>query len=211
MTRRIFAPPEKRPPTELDPEAIGAKAKLLNVQREFELALEKDKYQKKSGFAKFIDRALSFRLGLILSSITTGGKLSAAAMTTILTTPALEAIGSVIRKIPYLSKIAEKAPREGGGFDIEAETKALKQLWSKDTRENAWDRAKGKLDKYEMNFGDKKQHYDPYPLFAIAGHLHGAIKTFPRDNEIARSIDLRSKYYVSKGLDITNPVMTRLK
>jgi len=133
INEKDFEPTPKRPPTELDPEAIKAKADLERVRDEFNAELEKDRLAKRGNWEKGWDKFLKYRRAELLLNLSGAAKVGMASMYRIVSQPLHELVGSIERQIPGLKQIAEKAPREGHGFVPDVEWKALKTVWNKDT------------------------------------------------------------------------------
>jgi hypothetical protein len=140
---------------------------------------------------------------VLLSSVNTLGKLTTAAMMRFGTTPIEELIGGVLSKMPGLSDIAEKAPREGGGLNISAEAKAFGQFFEKATYQDIKEAVKTGKTSLDYLYG-KKGTLPPEAL-DFFGHLHGALKVLPKRAEFFRSLEKRAQWALDNHLDINDP------
>ena len=205
LTEKDFEPAPKRTPTELDPEAIKAKADLERVRDEFNVELEKDRLANRGNWEKGWDKFLKYRRAELLLNLSGAAKVGMASMYRIVSQPLHELVGSLERQVPGLKQIAGKAPREGYGFVPDVEWKALKTVWNADTIAEVKKKFKGQLDNLDTAFGDKKEHYDVDKLLDLAGNIHAAEKEFAKQNEFRRSVLLRTKYAEEHGVDTQNP------
>lgn len=208
LAENDFSPPNKKPPTLLDPEAVAARGELNRVKRDFEAELEKDKLANRTTGEKILDKALKYRRAELLLNLSGAAKVGMAAMYRITATPLHEIVGSGLRELPLLKQVAKQAPREGHGFNVYAEWKALKSVWSAETLAEVKSKFKGKLDNLDTAFGDKAEHPSGDKvdrLLDLVGSIHAAEKEFSRQNEFRRSVILRTKYAQEHGVDTDNP------
>lgn len=196
---------EKKPrrKRELDPEAMALEANVGRLKNLIDEDIRRIKLANRTKLEKSLDYLVKWRRFVILSSIRTVGKLTAAASTRQIITPIEELIGGILSRIPGVSKIASKAPREGGGLNVRAEAKAFGQWFNKQTYRDIRDVAmtgKGQLD---ILYGDR--HDMPPEMLDLFGHLHGALKVTPKRAEFFRSLEKRTQWAIKNGLDITEP------
>lgn len=194
-----------RTPTMLDPEAIKARGDLNRVKSDFEADMEKDRLANRGKFEKGLDYAMKYRRAELLLNLSGAAKVGMASAYRILSQPLHEIAGAGLRHLPILSRVAKMSPREGHGFDVNAEWKALKSVWSSETLAEVKKKFQGKIDNLDSAFGDKKEHFDINPLLDLAGNIHSAEKEFAKQNEFRRSVILRTKYAQEHGVDVTNP------
>ncbi len=194
-----------RTPIELDPEAITATANLQRIKDDYQAELEKDRLANRSTTEKVLDKALKYRRAELLLNIAGAVKVGMASMYRIIGQPIHELAGSAVRRIPILSRIAAKAPREGHDFNLNAEWKALKTVWDANTIDEVKKKFQGKLDNLDTTFGDKKEHFDIDRILDLAGNIHAAEKEFAKQNEFRRSVILRTKYAQEHGVDTDSP------
>ncbi len=207
LERRIrekdFTTAPKRPPTELDPEAIKAKADLNRVKNNYEAELEKDRLANRGIGEKTWDTFLKYRRAELLLNLSGAAKVGMASAYRILSQPIHELAGEVTKRV--LPGVAKKAAREGHGFVSDVEWKAAKTVWSAETLAEVKKKFKGQLDNLDTAFGDKKEHFDVNRLLDLAGNIHSAEKEFAKQNEFRRSVLLRTKYAQEHGIDTDNP------
>jgi len=200
---------KKREGITLDEEGNRIRADIEKLRERKNQIINRIKYDNRNLTEKALDYAVKWRRAVILSSVNTIGKLTSAALGRTITTPIEEAIGSGINKIPYISKIAEKAPREGGSLNVKAEAKALSQFFERATYRDIRDVAKTGKSSLDYLYG-KKSDLPPEAL-EFFGHLHGALKVTPKRAEFFRSLEKRAESALRNGEDITNPeVQARL-
>jgi hypothetical protein len=179
----------------------------LQAQRD-KLALQKERlmnqgeYENQSWAARAAQRFLAFRRAAMLSSLTVFEKLTGAALSRFVTTPAEEAVGSLLRLVPGIKQIAAKAPRHGAGAGP-ALGEAFKAAFSK----NALSQSKQKLltgkNDLDLVYGRKDVEHH-FPLLELFGNAHGAFKTPVQIFEFVHSLALRAKHerdqMIAKGM-----------
>lgn len=203
LAQKDFTPAEKRAPTELDPEAIKAKADLNRVRDNYEAELEKDRLANRGNWEKGWDKFLKYRRAELLLNLSGAAKVGMASMYRIVSQPLHELVGEGMRHV--LPGVAKLAPREGHGFVPDVEWKALKTVWNAETLAEVKKKFQGKLDDLDTAFGDKKEHFDTNRILDLAGNIHSAEKEFAKQNEFRRSVLLRTKYAQEHGVDVDNP------
>ena len=192
-----------RKPLELNKENMELRAEKERLKARIDEEIKKQEFANMSGLEKGIHYMNKWRRAVLLSSVTTLGKLTSAAMQRFGITPIEELVGGVLSKMPVVSKVAEKAPREGGGLNLSAEAKAFSQFIDKATMDDIRETintGKGSLD---YLYG-KKAHLPPEAL-DFFGHLHGALKVLPKRAEFFRSLEHRTQWALDHNLDIEDP------
>lgn len=198
-----------RIPIELSEEARASRAAYLRVKKDFETELQKKRLAGRSAIEKGADWFVKWRRNVLFLNPSTFVKLGTYAAMKMLTKSLHEIIGAGARKLPFLSKIAAKAPREGHAFNVQAEAKAFAQLWSKST----WNDIKKNLKNKEgdlqvINDGsDEKTSVPDAKLLDYGAALHSAIKQIPKHAEFERSLILRTKFAYDNGLDVSNQLV----
>lgn len=194
--------------TILDPEALKLKADYERSKLQFERGIMKDKLSRRTGLEKFLDAAPKWSRAFLLSNPVTLGKLVAAAIWRLGITPIEELVGGALSKVPLISKIAERAPREGG-FSIKAEAKSFVDAVMKGGKD-AYDMISKRGDT-ELHMLSGKKDVMPKELFDFLGELHGALKSPTKRAEFSRSLEKRTEFYIKKGVDVSDPlVQTRI-
>gem|GEM_PF-6953189 len=198
----------KRPPvtTTLDAEAQRLKVEHQRAKDAYDRAVEKQRLANRPRLQKMVDAFVRWERAFKLSSPLTLGKLAAAAVTRTITTPMEEAVGQILHAaIPGVSKLA---PREGGGFSIEAESKAISKGLVEGIKQVPTILRTGRSD-HDVMLG--KRQLARYAAAEFLGSLHAALKAPAKEAEFARSLEKRTAFALSKGLDVSNPVIqTRL-
>lgn len=183
----------------LDNEAMRLKAEAERVKQKWQQGLNRDRYKQRTPWEKTMDAVVKWRRGFILSGPVTLAKLTSAALARAIITPAEEAAGSLIGKI--IPSVSEKAPREGGGFNVRAEAKAIAEGLTTGMKD-AWKTlTTGKSD-LDVTYG--KNPGLPQSFMDIFGNIHGALKAPVKRAEFARALEKRLSFYASKGVDITD-------
>ena len=197
-----FAKPT-RGQTILDAQAEDLKAQAEKLKGQVDDAIHKQKLAARTPVEKGAALFQKWRRAVLLSSVNTLGKLTTAAMMRFGTTPIEELIGGVLSKMPGLSKIAEKAPREGSGLNLSAEAKAFGQFFEKATYQDIKEAVKTGKTSLDYLYG-KKGTLPPEAL-DFFGHLHGALKVLPKRAEFFRSLEKRAQWALDNHLDINDP------
>jgi hypothetical protein len=181
-------------------ETMATQHKLELAKQKFRQGLKKDQLSNRSWLMKIRDAFLAWRTAGILSGYTVLEKLSATALTTMVTTPTEEAVGSVLKTVA--PKLMERAPSRGAGFHLNVEVKALSEAISKVGSDAADIMTKGETD-FGLVYGDKEAI--PPEAAKFFGHIHMALKTVPRRAEFTRRYAYRAEWYAKQGMDITEP------
>ncbi len=196
---------EKKTPPPPDREKMKLQANVNRIKNQIELEKQIIKRTQRTGLKKSVDYFQKWRRALLLSGAKVLGKISlAGTVRAAVTTPIESAIGSVLGKIPGISKISKGAPREGG-FNAKAEAKAFAQFVDKATYEDikqVFKTGRGQLEELH----DKKL-YPSEGWLDFFGQLHAAIKVLPKRAEYFRALEIRSQHAIEQGLDITDPVV----
>lgn len=189
--------------TILDQQAEGLKAQAEKLKGQVDDAIHQQKLEARTPLEKGASIFQKWRRAVLLSSVGTLGKLSTAAMARFGTTPIEELIGGVLSKLPGVSDIAAKAPREGGGLNISAEAQAFGQFFEKATYQDI--REALKTGKTSLDYLYGKKSTLPSEAIDFFGHLHGAIKVLPKRAEFFRSLEKRAQWALDNHLDIQDP------
>lgn len=196
--------PPKRQPLELDEKGRELKAERERLKHTLDNMIRKEELKNRSAYEKGLDWFTKWRRAVILSGSGTLVKLTTAASTRMLITPLEEIIGAGLGKIPGLSTIAAKAPREGG-INIAAEAKAFRQAFEKQSYKDMLSMAKSGTASLDLLYG--KKHGIPDSALEFFGHLHGALKIIPKRAEFYRSLEKRAQHALREGKDIQDPVV----
>lgn len=192
-----------RTPVKLDEEGLKLRAAYEKTKDDFERGLMKDRLKNRSRFEKALDGISKWRRTFVLSYPSILAKLTAASGELIGITPAEEAVGGALSKLPLLSKVAEKAPRQGG-FNLQAEVDAVNGTW-KNLFEAAKQKFKTGQSDIDVLYGEPRLL--PPELKDFVSNIHGALKEPARQNEFYRSFRKRLDFAAKNGADITDPLV----
>lgn len=196
--------PEPKKKTTLDTEAMILKSEVNKVKRKLDNEIKQVQLKNRTTGEKFRDYLVKWQRFAILSGVKTLGKLTAAAAARqFVVGPTEEVIGGLWGKLPGLSKIAEKAPREGG-FSPSAEAKNLRQAFEKATYKDIYSNIKEGRGILDELFGKKDLPPEALNFF---GHLHSALKVMPKRGEFFRSFEKRTQWAIKNGYDISDPLV----
>lgn len=195
---------EAKPIQKVDEEARSLQAQIKKKEYQLDLEVLKLSEKNKSRGEKFLDWTAKWRRAILLTSITTLGKLTSAATQRIITTPIEEIEGALLSKTPFIRKIAAKAPREGN-FSAKAEAQSLVQLFRKATYKDVWETAK--TGKSELDYLYGKGATLPPTMLDFFGQLHGALKIAPKRAEFYRALEKRTEFAIKNGVDVSDPAI----
>lgn len=195
----------KKTPPPPDMEKMKLQANVNRIKNQIELEKQIIKRTQRTGLKKATDYFQKWRRFALLSGAKVLGKIGlAGTVRATITTPIESAVGSILGKIPGISKIAKGAPREGG-FNAKAEGKAFAQFVDKATYQDirqVFKTGRGQLEELH----DKKL-YPSEGWLDFFGQLHAAIKVLPKRAEYFRSLEIRGQHAIEQGLDITDPIV----
>lgn len=187
-----------------DPVSVEARARAGRIQDEIEKELLKAQLAKRNWTDKALDFAVKWRRNMLLSNPLTLAKLATAAASRVVISPVEEAAGGIIGQIPKVSKVAAKAPREGG-FSVAAEAKAIygytRQLMQFAEAREIVRTGKTRLDTIYGAKGDL-----PPEAIEFFGRLHKLMKAPAQAAEFARSYQKRVEWALNNKMDPTDPV-----
>jgi hypothetical protein len=197
---------EKKPRniTALDSEANKLKADVERIKNKVDIEIKKERLKNRTKVEKATDFITTWRRNLLLTGVKVLGKLTAAAAQRTMISPIEEITGGLLSKLPMISKIAEKAPREGG-FNANAEVKAISQWWKKATYEDMRDIVKSGKGALDLLHGKKTDL--PPSVFDFFGQMHQALKQPAKRNEYFRSFEKRLSFAEKNGVDISDPLV----
>lgn len=204
-----FGPRPKPKPTALDSEGLRLKAQNERAKQEFQTALIKDRLENRTDLEKAQDTLVRWRRGFLLSGPVTLAKLTGAAVLRAVTTPLEELTGAALGKV--VPSLMERAPRHGG-FNAEAEAKAITSVFTKGMDDAFKTLTSGKSDLdvlYGKGVGGKVRQSDVIPQSVIDffGHLHGALKAPIKRAEFERSMVKRTAVAIRNGVDVGDPLV----
>jgi hypothetical protein len=206
MTRGDYAPRPK-PERVIDMETKRLQANWERVKIAYQRGLQKQRLAQRSRWQKIGDAFVKVERAFKLSSPVVFGKLSAAALTRVVTTGTEESVGAVLGQIPGIAEVARQAPREGG-INVRAMAKALRQGITEGIQD-AVKTAKTGMTDLDVVLGNKGG-MDP-DWMNLLGQMHGALKAPIKRAEFSLSLEKRLAWNIRNGIDVTDPlVQTRI-
>jgi hypothetical protein len=203
LARNDFSKAPKKE-LKLDAEGMSLKQKSAAAKLDFDRAVFRDKQKNRKWWETALDTTAKTERAFLLSNPVTLAKLTAAAAWRLGITPMEELAGAGLGKIPFVSEIAARAPREGGGLNLRAEGKSLTEGFTKGMKD-AWQKlTKGET---ELDAAGGKRSIADHHWIDFIGNVHGALKTPVVRAEFARSFEKRSRFYMDNGVDVTDPMV----
>lgn len=199
----------------LDKDTRQLKVDVENLKRKMDDEIFKLEYANRTKSQKARDWFVKARRAVLLSGEKTLGKLSMVAIARTLTTPLEDIAGAGLSKIPGISRVAAKAPREGG-FSVKAEAEGLARMFMAETYKQAGNKvgfirwlSKGKLNQKgsDLDILYKKHRDYPDSWIDFFGQIHGMIKEPVRQAEFYRSLAKRNEHSILNGLDPSDPMV----
>lgn len=203
------------PKIKMDAEGLRLQADLERAKARFKGGLIADRLKNRTGVEKVEDALVRWRRGFVLSGPATLAKLTAAAVFRLSLTPIEEATGSLLSRLPGVSRVAARAPRQSG-MNVKAESKALTEAFTTGLRD-AWDILRTGRGNLDVVYGKGREqalgefNEDQHSIIDFFGHVHGALKAPVKRAEFARSFEKRVAWSMENGIDVTDPmVQTRI-
>ena len=122
---------EKRLPPVYNEETLSKQANVDKLRQQVNNSIKRIARQQRSNPEKVADFIVDAHRAMLLTSPLVVPKLVLAAAYRTAFTPVEQAVGSALRHIPGISQIAAKAPREGAGFSLGTEARALANGWGR--------------------------------------------------------------------------------
>ena len=199
--------PKGRTPLVLDEEGRKLKAAYENAKLQFDRLVMKERLKNRTILQKTQDTFVKWRRAFLLSSPVTLAKLTSAALLRFVITPIEEGVGTAMSKVPVLSDVAAKAPREGS-VSVKAEARAITQGFTQGMKDAARTLTTGHSD-LDSLYG--KRDVMPRELIDYIGSVHGALKAPVKRAEFERSFQKRMEFAIRNGIDVTDPmIQTRI-
>lgn len=175
---------------------------VKDAQGEFNQQLQKYRNDRRTWFEKLSDLLVKIRVNMVISSPLTLGKIATASIQRIAIAPLEQAAGALWSKLPGLAKIAAMAPREGRGFDLATEKKAIVSSYSEGLKD-AWRTIQTGQSELDVLHGDREQA--PRTWLDWQFSLHAAAKDPAVRAEYTRSFLERIDNAARQGKDTTSP------
>jgi hypothetical protein len=193
--------------TPLSPQKIQAQANVRKVKTQIDMLKEELKNKQRSVLEKGTDYLHGWHRFSILSGIPSLGKIGMAALSRGVVTRGENIVGKAMSLIPGISRIAKKAPRQGG-LSVKAEAKAFTTWFDKMTRQDLMQTMKTGVSEIDYLYGKKEPMSGKVPEWMeFFGRLHSAMKLLPKRAEFFRSLEMRTEHALENGKDINDPVV----
>jgi hypothetical protein len=194
-------------PLQLDAEAVRLKSAYERAKLEFDRLVMKERLKNRTILQKTQDTFVKWRRAFLLSSPVTLAKLTSAAIERGIFTPTEEIVGAVYSKLPFVSRVANLAPREGR-INVKAEARAIRLGFTKGMFDS-WQTLKTGHSDMDSLFG--KRDVMPREVIDFIGSVHGALKAPVKRAEFERSFEKRVAFALRHGQDVSDPmVQTRI-
>lgn len=187
-------------------------AAVNEIKERMDARAKAEELKNRYWWEKTFDWASKFRRFGVLSSPMVLPKLMAAGLQRIIFMPLEDAAGTVLRQIPGVKTIAEKAPMEGAGIKLSTELKGLREAWRNARTDigSVWSTGKTPLD---LAYGKKgkfsytgESDWDSR-LLEVPGRIHGMIKAPVKRAAFERAEAKLEDFYAKQGLDLTDPAV----
>jgi hypothetical protein len=207
--------PGKKPikRTVLDKEAMDLKTQVESKWDDIRKAEARLRAANRTKTEKAFDIAGKYTVAGVLSGVGIFGKLAGAAAARFVTLPAEEAVGGGLSKLPLLSKIAAKAPSEGG-MNLGAYGRSLRQVFTledaKETLKTIYDKAKLDILHGKDSTGNPLSEFAKQELTGkietlldLFGRLHSAMKSPVKRMAFRADFEKRMEWYSRQNDPIT--------
>jgi hypothetical protein len=182
---------------------LGLRAQTERARGQFRQQLLRDTAARDPWSKRMSDFFVKLRQAFVISSPKTMAKIVVASAARIGIAPIEEAVGSALRQLPGIAKIAALAPREGRGFSVSREAKSFVSAFTEGMRD-AWRTARTGESDLDVTY---KGHADLRSWVDFVGDLHAAAKAPAVRAEYTRSFLSRLDAEAAKGVDISNPLV----
>jgi hypothetical protein len=189
----------------LDRKALELKSAADRAKNEFDIKVKKDAAKKESFFSKVQNVFTKFQRGFKLSNILTLGKLEAAGLARLTTTPLEDIVGAGYSKI--LPRLAKGAIGEGGGLNVKETANAYKTGLIEGMKDAATIMKKGSQGKSDIDVAFGKLGDMPPEAIDFFGQLHSALKAPIKRFAFERSLSKRLRRNIANGVDVSDPMV----
>lgn len=170
----------------------SALAERNRLRKQVDALIAKGERAQRSLPEKIADGAIKLQRLFILSHISALQKLPVAAAVRIISNRMEEGVGSVLKHIPGIKQVAEKAPRHGAGFSARADIVEGAKGIGEAFRKGAWDQLRRGSDELDDVYGDKHMYADEWAN--LSGRVHSMMKEPAKLDEFYRSFYKRSQH-----------------
>lgn len=201
--------PKGRAPVAADAELLNARAQVQGLKRQADTIILRREMANRDALEKGMDWTAGWGRFLKLTGTATLQKIAAAASERALVfKPVEEFIGAVLSKLPVVSKVAAKAPIEGGG-SMSAIAKSYGGFFGEQARAEMRAGFAGRETPMELAFkshagyGEKVPAWMEYP-----GRVHTALKGPARVAGYQYAMEKQAQWYLGRGEaeELLNPL-----
>jgi hypothetical protein len=182
----------KRNKPQYDERVNAALAERNRLRKKVDQLIEKGRKANRSLPEKIADGAIKLQRLFILSHISALQKLPVAAIVRIVSNRMEEGVGSVIKHIPGVNKIAERAPRHGAGLSFQADVVEGARGIGDALRKGMKDQLLKGGDEIDAIFGSKEMGSEEWAN--LSGRVHSMMKEPAKLDEFYRSFYKRSQH-----------------
>jgi hypothetical protein len=198
-----FEPKFRKPPLEDEvTRQLRLDGEVLKQQRED--MRRKHRLENRTPMEKLIDNAVGWKRFSVLGHIGTLGKLVSFGAESLAARPLEAAASSVLRRIPAISKIAEKDPMSQS-IGVKEEINAIWDGLTKGRKEFV-NTLKGNKAEIDLKYGDKKIEQDA-GWMAWPGYLHAAIKNPIKQAAFESGYKKALQSMANRDMDIHDPAV----
>lgn len=173
-------------------------AERNRLRKQVDALIAKGEQAKRGFIEKAVDGAIKLQRLFILSHISALQKLPVAAAVKILSSRAEEGVGSILKNIPGLKTVFDKAPRHGAGFSFKGDVVEGAKGIGEAFRKGAWDQLRHGSDALDDAYGDKHMYADEWAN--LSGRVHSMMKEPAKLDEFYRSFYKRSQFAKKEAL-----------
>jgi hypothetical protein len=194
----------KRPITKtvLDREAMALQGEMAKVKAEFQKMEDKARLGQRNAMEKTMDTMGKWRRAGVLSYPTTLAKLVAAAVTRFATTPIEEAAGGILSNLPLVSRVAARAPTEGGA-NFGAVGRAIAKGITSGVRDSLTTLKTGESDISRLY---AKRPSTARSVLDFCGEIHAALKAPVKRMGWELGFEKRMEWNARQGVDVSDPI-----
>jgi ribosomal protein S18 acetylase RimI-like enzyme len=201
LARADYTPRAHPPGTKFDRQSIVAKTDLEEVKQRYQDALRKFEKANRTGLEKARDRVVAFTRASVLSSPTVIVKLTAVALSRVVTTPLTDLVAlGVSNALPRLAKGAARYGTRSPMVALRAEAAAQTAMWT-DGMIDAARQLKNKQSRLTLLHG---KHKLPHEWYEYAGSIHAALKEPVKRAEYARALYRLTADAMERGENTTD-------
>jgi hypothetical protein len=198
-----FEPKFRKPPLE-DEVTRQLRLEGEDLKQQREDMRRKHRMENRTPMEKLIDNAIGWKRFSVLGHVGTLGKLVSFGAESLAARPLESAASSVLRRIPALSKIAEKDPMSQS-IGVKEEINAIWDGITKGRKEFV-NTLKGKKSEIDLKYGDKKIEQDA-GWMAWPGYLHAALKGPIKQAAFESGYKKALQSMANRDMDIHDPAV----